>query len=470
MAENSSPSVKYREDINGLRAWAVMAVILFHFSLIGLPGGFIGVDVFFVISGYLMTAIVISGHEKGNFSFAQFYMSRLRRILPALLVVIAALVVLGWFWLPTIDYKVLGTQSLSAMAFMSNIYYYSWTGYFDTTAHEKWLLHTWSLAVEAQFYILYPIILAIVWRFSRGNLKNVLVSIACLSILSFSLNVYFVNKDASAAFYLLPMRGWELLFGGLVFLINKLQRVPVRTTILSFWGGWSILFFSFFYIDSSMTWPGYLSLLPVVGTSLIILSNNQASKITNNSLTHWLGDRSYSLYLWHWPIVVGIYFGGYQNDWLVVSLTIILSFVFAHLSFKYVENPSRKLLSDICLAREIFVVGGIVLSLSVIVFAVRSESFDGRLPSSVESAASGSFDRNPRQNKCLGTDRWDKNKSCLYGLEPVRVLFVGDSHADAVVTALEASSDGGVLAWAMRGCPVLLGAQFMKKKSVRSLC
>ena len=468
MTENLSSSVQYREDINGLRAWAVMAVLLFHFSLIGIPGGFIGVDVFFVISGYLMTAIVIRGHEKEKFSFVQFYMSRLRRILPALLVVIAALVVLGWFWLPTIDYKVLGTQSLSAMAFISNVYYYSWTGYFDTSAHEKWLLHTWSLAVEAQFYILYPVILTIIWRLSRGDLKKVLISIACISMLSFFLNIYFVNRDASAAFYLLPMRGWELLFGGLVFLVNELQRISVRTAILSFWGGWAILFFSFFYIDSSMIWPGYLGLLPVVGTSLIILSNNKTSKITSNPLAHWLGERSYSLYLWHWPIVVGIYFGGYQNDWLIVSLAIILSFVFAHLSFKYVEKPARRLLSNIRFTNQVFVVGGIVLSLSLIVFTVRGESFNGRLPSNVETAASGSFDRNPRQNECLGTDKWNQNKSCLYGLEPVEVLFVGDSHADAVVTALEASSDGGVLAWAMRGCPILLGAKFLNKSQYDS--
>lgn len=212
--------VKFREDINGLRAWAVIAVLLFHFSLIGLPGGFAGVDIFFVISGYLMTAIIVGGYEKGNFSIWKFYMSRVRRILPAAMFVITVLLVLGWFFLPTPDYQELGKQSAYSLGFLSNIGYWKSSGYFDSSAHEKWLLHTWSLAVEAQFYLLYPLFIALVWRFWK-SVKAVTIAVLLIFLASLVLNLTLSHSKPTAAFYLLPTRGWELAAGALVFLIAK---------------------------------------------------------------------------------------------------------------------------------------------------------------------------------------------------------------------------------------------------------
>ena len=151
-----SGKVPYRQDINGMRAWAVIVVLLFHFKIPGISAGFVGVDVFFVISGFLMTAIIVKGLEGNNFSIWQFYLARIRRIMPALMVLIGVLLVLGWFWLPTPAYQALGSESASALGFLSNIHFFRSAGYFDAATQEKWLLHTWSLGIEFQFYILFP--------------------------------------------------------------------------------------------------------------------------------------------------------------------------------------------------------------------------------------------------------------------------------------------------------------------------
>ena len=276
--------VKFREDINGLRAWAVIAVLLFHFSLIGLPGEFVGVDVFFVISGYLMTAIIVNGQEKGSFSIWKFYMSRIRRIFPALLVVIAALLVLGWFYLPTPDYQELGKQSAYSLTFLSNIgYWRSAGGYFDSGAHEKWLLHTWSLAVEAQFYVLYPLFITLIWKFFK-SIKAITVGLILVFIGSLIINIIQTKFYPTAAFYLLPTRSWELASGGLVYLIVKQNLVAESLRNKSLWIGWILVIGSFTFIKEEFAWPGYWAILPVLGASLIILAQNTEFKLTNNSL------------------------------------------------------------------------------------------------------------------------------------------------------------------------------------------
>src|SRR5690554_1232433 len=209
----AKPAYGFRNDINGLRAWAVVAVLLFHFQVPGFSAGFIGVDIFFVISGFLMTGIILRGLEQGNFSLWQFYMARARRIIPALMLLLVVLLVLGWFWLPTPDYQTLGAQSAYSLSFLSNIHYWRSAGYFDSAAYEKWLLHTWSLGIEMQFYLLYPVFALLVWKIKSG-VKTFAWSLVSLFVLSLALSVMASSWKRAAAFYLVPTGGWELAGGG----------------------------------------------------------------------------------------------------------------------------------------------------------------------------------------------------------------------------------------------------------------
>lgn len=207
----------FRPDIAGLRAWALLAVVLFHFNIPGFGGGFVGVDIFFAISGYLMTQIILRGLEGERFSIWGFYLARARRIVPALLVLCAVLLTLGWFVLPASDYRPLGMHALTSVMFASNIQYWREAGYFDSASHDKWLLHTWSLSVEWQFYLVLPLLLWGVWKLWPGRLSAARVLIAVL-LVSFALSVWLTSQKPEAAFFLLPTRAWEMLAGALVAL------------------------------------------------------------------------------------------------------------------------------------------------------------------------------------------------------------------------------------------------------------
>src|SRR5690606_4017278 len=212
----------FRADINGLRAIAVIGVVLFHFSAALSPGGFAGVDVFFVISGFLMTGIIFSGVTKGSeknvksFSLLRFYKSRALRIVPALAVLCLFLLVFGWLFLIPLDYKELGKHAAGSIAFISNIVYWQEAGYFDSASHEKWLLHTWSLSVEWQFYILYPLVLLVLFQFLSIRLAKLFVLLG--AVLGFAFCVFATYKWADASYYLLPTRAWQMLAGGVAYL------------------------------------------------------------------------------------------------------------------------------------------------------------------------------------------------------------------------------------------------------------
>ena len=450
----------FREDINGLRAWAVIAVLLFHFPLIGLPGGFSGVDVFFVISGYLMTSIIVGGYEKGKFSIWRFYMARARRILPALLVVAAALLALGWFWLPTADYLELANQVLAAQGFSSNIYFGLQGNYFSQAPFEKWLLHTWSLAVEAQFYLLFPIFVALVWKFFKG-LKNITIGLSILFAASLILNLAITQWKPTVAFYLLPTRGWELAAGGLVYLINKQNFVSESTKKYGYWLGWVLVIASFGFLSEHLAWPGYWAIIPVVGASLIILSQKDDCKFTNNSIAQWLGDRSYSLYLWHWPLVVALYFSGMQHDFFWVAYALVLSILLALLSYRLVEEPTRKLLSDINLFKEILAITTAVIFIFLASAALKLFDFDDRMPSQVEVAANERLNFNPRRDSCQPDINGRNSPHCIYGDEVnIGAFLIGNSHADMVATAMgEAAKKygSGVVFIGRMACPPIEG-------------
>lgn len=451
--------VTYREDINGLRSWAVLAVVCFHFTLIGLPGGFIGVDMFYVISGYLMTAIVFRGVQKNNFSLANFYMSRVRRIFPALIFLILTLLILGWFFLPTIDYQELASQSIQALLFTSNIYYSNSSGYFATLAQEKWLLHTWSLAVEAQFYLLYPVFVLLVWKIKPG-IKFQVIGLSFLFLLSFLLGVFYGKSKPDDAFFLLPFRGWELAAGGLVYYFTKLKEIKGGLlNSLIYWLGWTLLIAGFFSFNESYAWPVYGALIPVVGVGLIIMAKKEEGWLTANFISQWIGDRSYSIYLWHWPIVVAIYIFDLYQDWIWVTISIAVTFLLAHLSYEFIEVPTRRHLARKTIQREFKVVGFTAVFFIAVSLVIKHSYIENRMPEVVEKASDERLNFFPFMDDCHGNP--DKRiEGCQIGNKPVGALLIGDSHAETVASPLMhhlSMADKSLKLWVYDGCPNILG-------------
>ncbi len=329
--------MNFRYDINGLRAIAVIAVVLFHFNPVWVPGGFAGVDVFFVISGFLMTGIIFRGLENDNFNLFKFYVARANRIIPALAVLCLSLLVFGWFYLTPMDFKALGKHVLGSISFLSNIIYWNEVGYFDIESQRKWLLHTWSLSVEWQFYIIYPIVIVVLKRFlSLGNLKRLIL---VGTVLGFCFSVIATIKWPTPAYYLLPTRAWEMMIGGVAFLYPWSISENKKKIIETF--GLILVLASYFFVSNGVAWPGYLALLPVVGAYLMIVANRQSSLITNNVIFQSLGKWSYSIYLWHWPIVAlghNFEFSG----WGFYAVALPLSILLGAISF-FAFEPIKRL-------------------------------------------------------------------------------------------------------------------------------
>ena len=326
----------FRKDINGLRAIAVIGVLLFHFHPAWLPGGFAGVDVFFVISGYLITGIIMRGLDAGRFSLAAFYKSRARRIIPALAVLCFTLLAAGWFYMLPLDYSALGTHVASSLGFVSNFVYWGEAGYFTANAHEKWLLHTWSLSVEWQFYLLYPIALLILNRFVALSHLRWWVLAGCLA--GFGFCVFASYQWPEPSFYLLPTRAWELLLGGVAALF-PVKLGPAHQRLLE-WAGLGLIGAGFVMLTEQDVWPGYLVLLPVLGTFAVIVAARPDSLLTSNPLSQWTGKLSYSLYLWHWPVVVLMNYAGWLDVTGNVALGMTFAFVLAVASYRLVEQPT----------------------------------------------------------------------------------------------------------------------------------
>lgn len=310
----------------------MIAVVLFHFNASWMPGGFAGVDVFFVISGFLMTGIIFKGIEQENFSILKFYVARANRIIPALAVLCLVLLVFGWFYLTPLDYKALGKHVASSMAFLSNVIYWRESGYFDATSHEKWLLHTWSLSAEWQFYIIYPLVLVAMRKFMSVNAMKATVLLG--TVLGFIFCAIATYKWPTPAYYLLPTRAWEMMIGGVAFLYPMAIKEE-RKKLLE-WLGLALIIGSYFLISKDNPWPGYLAIFPVLGSFLIIQAQRNDSLITSNLIFQKLGAWSYSIYLWHWPFVVAIYY--FSLNEIFVYFGISMSVLLGFLSNKYIEK------------------------------------------------------------------------------------------------------------------------------------
>ena len=465
MATPLHTPIPFRSDINGLRAWAVVAVLLFHFRLPGMDAGFMGVDIFFVLSGFLMMVIVLKGLEQNRFALIGFYLGRARRILPAAMVLIAALLVLGWFWLPTPDYQSLGAQSAYSLGFLSNIYFWRSSGYFDAAAHEKWLLHTWSLGVEAQFYLLFPLFVMLLWKI-RPKLTAVVWGMGILFIASLALSIFASSWGPTAAFYLLPTRGWELAAGGLAYLAGREIQMLGRYSKALQTIGWGLLVVAMVTIDESLAWPSGWALLPVAGTVCILLARRDSSFLTGNAFAQWLGNRSYSLYLWHWPLMVTLYFVGLEKEWIWVAMAIVLSLLLADLSYRLVENPTRHKLTQTGPWKQMVIFLVAVAMIGVVAVSVRFVTFSDRLPPAVEIAAAEADNKDPRIESCFGYGNFQND--CVYGAQHIGAILLGDSHAGAAIGAFGVAAENhgqGVLLWAISGCRALKNAQYINKNT-----
>lgn len=303
--------LNYRADLDGIRGLAVLLVVLFHAWPETFKGGFVGVDVFFVLSGFLITSLIYGDVVKGSFRLRNFWFRRIRRLGPSLLVVISATAVVGWFLLLPDEYKQLGTHIAAGSVFASNFLLISEAGYFDTSSSLKPLLHLWSLGVEEQFYVLFPLLLLGAFKFKKMAFPSIIV----FCLISFTFNIYFSRNDQIFDFYSPITRFWELLAGAIVaialsrFEPNKsyiaLSIRRLNTSVVPGYLGLALLILSLFVVSDSRSYPGLQGLLPVSATIFILISNKQSGlnrKIFSFKPLVWLGLISYPLYLWHWPL------------------------------------------------------------------------------------------------------------------------------------------------------------------------
>lgn len=325
----------FRPDINGLRCVAVIVVVLFHMGVPGFSGGFVGVDVFFVISGYLMTQLISTKLESGRYSLIDFYAARARRIVPGLVGLIVPLLIVGYLCLIPRDYRNLARDAIAALGFFSNLVFMHHNGYFDDASRDNWLLHTWSLAVEWQFYVLYPLLLAAGWRLGRRRAVRSFAIVAFVA--SFALSVFLTPRHPTGAFFLLPFRSWELIFGGLVFFWAA--RARPRPWLCS--AGLLLILASVFFFSEEFQFPGYWAIAPVAGAAAIIAARSD-TRILVNGFTQFIGTISYSLYLWHWPIAVAVRYFDLRLSGAITIASLALAILLGYLSFKLIEVPFRQ--------------------------------------------------------------------------------------------------------------------------------
>ncbi|HEV2523913.1 MAG TPA: acyltransferase family protein [Gammaproteobacteria bacterium] len=335
---------RYRPDIDGLRAIAVLSVVAFHAFPYWVKGGFVGVDIFFVIFGFLISTIIFSSLERDAFSFAEFYSRRIRRIFPALLTVLITCFVFGWFALTADEYKQLGKHMAAGAGFVSNFVLWKESGYFDAAAETKPLLHLWSLGIEEQFYIFWPLFLWAVWK-KRINLLTITAAVA---IVSFTLNLVKYQSDGVADFYSPQTRFWELLAGSLLaYISHHHSQLLNRKTLCHFQSALGAVFIAIglIFITKEKHFPGTWALLPVIGAVMVIAAGKSAwlnRVVLSNGILVWFGLISFPLYLWHWPLLsfANMIESGVPDRSTRIA-AVLISIILAWLTYRLIEHPIR---------------------------------------------------------------------------------------------------------------------------------
>ncbi|WP_422776613.1 acyltransferase family protein [Pseudomonas mediterranea] len=454
-----------RRDIDGLRALAVIPVVLFHFGFGAFSGGFVGVDIFFVISGFLITSILFRDISAQRFSFVDFWARRARRILPALSVVLLASLAVGWLLLTAKDFSELGRTVRYQSLFISNILFMREDGYFAPASDLKPLLHTWSLAVEEQYYIFFPLLMVLLLR----HVRHWRWMLFALLLISFGLNIAYIDRKPDVAFFSLPTRAWELLCGAMLAVLPA-PRQAVRPWVCQFAAGAGLVavLTAVFTFDETTVFPGWAALCPVLGTTALIWSGARCStwvaQVLSSRALVWVGLLSYSFYLWHWPVYVyanAISIDGIQ-PWEAAGW-ILLALALAWLSWRFVELPFRE--KRLLAGRKPVLVGGLLAMavLAVTGSVVRSaDGFPQRLTGKAMEYAQAREWRAGQMKCMLVTSDKRPDKACLLGGQkdaPVTRLFWGDSHAAALLPAIESSAargGGPVWLYSMSACPPIL--------------
>ena len=430
--------MKYRAEIDGLRALAVMPVILFHAGFETFRGGFVGVDVFFVISGYLITTILINDIEQKRFSILNFYERRARRILPALFFVMVVCIPFAWIWMLPSQMKDFSQSIIAVSLFVSNILFWKETDYFGVNAEEKPLLHTWSLAVEEQYYLLFPIFLILLWRFGKNRVFWIIFIIALFSLI---LSEWGWRNKPNANFYLAPTRAWEILAGSITAFILQARGVK-KNNVLAFLGLVGIIF-SIFAYDASTPFPSIYTLVPVIGAMLIVLyahKNTITAKLLSTKAFVGIGLISYSAYLWHQPLFAFARIRSLvsPSDFLMVLLS-LSSIALAYFSWKYVEMPFRKV--NALQRKHIFMISFLFL-IVFLTFGFVGHIKSG-IPSRLDSKIIDLVEIHSIETKlrddggCNRRENETEILACLFGSKHnLKVALVGDSHASSLVSAL----------------------------------
>ncbi|MBF9053115.1 acyltransferase family protein [Rhodobacterales bacterium LSUCC1028] len=471
--------MKYRAEIDGLRALAVVPVILFHAGFELFSGGFVGVDVFFVISGYLITTILIDDIENKRFSIVNFYERRARRILPALFFVMLVCIPFAWMWMLPSQMKDFSQSLVAVSLFASNILFWRESGYFDAAAEEKPLLHTWSLAVEEQYYVIFPIFLILAWRFGKNRVFWMIVVMAAISLL---LSEWGWRNKATANFYLAPTRAWELFAGSIAAFVVQKQGVQ-KNNLLAF-SGLVAIGFSIFFYDETTPFPSLYTLVPVLGVVLLVLYGSKetfAAKLLSTKVFVGIGLISYSAYLWHQPLLA-FYRLRYDNSWdLYNSLAILgITLVMAALSWRFIEQPFRSNL--IYSTRKVFVLA-FTGTVFIVAFGLIANKFDlisYRL-TAAEKTFLASIDPNQREylhcftNISVSGSTVEQSDFCRIGnvlSEPSFIVF-GDSHTVSLAKAFnEASTNLNISGYliATSSCPPLLRVDPARSDRTGLLC
>jgi peptidoglycan/LPS O-acetylase OafA/YrhL len=469
---------KYRPDIDGLRAIAILAVVIFHTFPGKMPGGFIGVDIFFVISGYLISAIIFSSLERNRFSLVEFYVRRVRRIFPALILVLISCLAFGWFVLLADEYKQLGKHTATGAGFIQNFVLWRESGYFDNSVETKPLLHLWSLAIEEQFYFFWPLLLAFVWKRQWSFLRIT----AIIAAVSFAANIYLIlSGHPTAAFYLPFSRFWELMVGGVLayVVLHRPQLIEKHKDAQSFMG-FALILAGLLLLNKGRDFPGWWALLPTMGAFFIISAGPSSwlnEKLLANKPMVWIGLISYPLYLWHWPLLsfARILKGGAASVKIRVA-AVVISIALAWLTYRLIEKPIR-------FGKHNTIQ---IIALLVLMIVAGYMGYDGY-------KRDRHIDTNPinqyRQNQEAFAWPDEKNKTNLCENEVktnaipycliskgednnLTTALIGDSHANAIfdfVNAKAKENGSRLIMLGSAGCPPFLGVERDKSECPKKM-